>query len=278
MTSIHEAIAPHDDSTLRTREGAVHLLRGGTGEPVLYLHGVGAEPGYWNAVHEGLSRRFDVIAPDHPGFGFSDVMDDLDHVDDLVYHYLDLLDRLGLQAGVHLAGVSFGGWLAAELAVHSPDRFASLVLAAPLGIRVPGHLPTDIFLMTPRQRAQALFHDPAKIPEVDPADAVTAFQTYKDLTGLARFGWVPFLSDPKLERRLYRVQSRTLVLVAEHDGVVPTAVTGRYAQGIGKAELRELKGTGHALDAEAPEAFVTEVTEFLSAGSDGAPSNAGEEA
>lgn len=271
MTSINEAT--HEEQQLDTHEGTVHLLRGGTGDPVLYLHGVGAAPGYWNAVHGGLSRRFDVIAPDHPGFGFSDVMDDLDHVDDLAYHYLDLLDRLGISRGVHLVGVSFGGWLAAELAVHSPDRFASLVLAAPLGIRIPGHLPADFFLMTEKQRGQTLFHDPAKIPEVGPADPVTAFQAYKNLTGLARFGWVPFLSDPKLERRLYRVKARTLVLAAEHDAVVPRAVTDRYAQRISGAEFHVLPGTGHALDAEVPEAFTAEVTEFLSAGN-----SSGEEA
>jgi pimeloyl-ACP methyl ester carboxylesterase len=271
MTSIQEAT--HDERQLDTREGVVHLLRGGTGDPVLYLHGVGAEPGYWNRAHQGLSENFDVIAPDHPGFGFSDVMDDLDHVDDLVYHYLDLLDRLGLRENVHLVGVSFGGWLAAELAVHSPDRFAALVLAAPLGIRIPGQLPTDIFLMTPKQRAQALFHDPAKIPEADPSDAVAAFQTYKDLTGLARFGWVPFLSDPKLERRLYRIKARTLVLAAEHDAVVPTAITERYAEAVDQAELRVLAGAGHALDAEAPDALAAAVTEFLTQGN-----SSGEEA
>jgi pimeloyl-ACP methyl ester carboxylesterase len=218
MTSTHEAL--HDERQFDTREGTVHPLRGGRGDPVLYLHGIGAPPGYWTAVHAGLSEGFDVIAPDHPGFGFSDVMDDLDRIDDLVYHYLDLLDPLHIERGLHLVGVSFGGWLAAELAVHSPDRFASLVLAAPLGLRIPGHLPTDFFLMTDKQRARALFHDPAKIPPADAADAAAAFQTYKDLTGLARFGWVPFLSDPKLERRLYRITARTLVLAAEHDQVV----------------------------------------------------------
>jgi pimeloyl-ACP methyl ester carboxylesterase len=120
--------------------------------------------------------------------------------------------------------------------------------------------------MTAKQRDQALFHDPAKIPEADPADAVAAFQTYKDLTGLARFGWVPFLSDPKLERRLYRVTARTLVLAAEHDAVVPRAVTDRYAAAIAGAELKVLPGAGHALDAEVPAAFAAAATEFLSSG------------
>ena len=37
-------------------------------------------------------------------------------MDDLVYHYLDLLDALGLDRP-HVVGASFGGWIAAELAV-----------------------------------------------------------------------------------------------------------------------------------------------------------------
>lgn len=241
----------------------MHLLRGGTGEPLLYLHGIG-ETGRWNPVHEALSRRFDLIAPDHPGFGYTDVMDDLDSIDDLVYHYLDLLDGLGLREGVHLVGLSFGGWLAAELAVHSPGRFASAVLAAPLGLWLPGCLVTDIFLMTPKQRMRALYHDPARMPPpADPADAAAAFQAYKDMAGLARFGWTPFMADPKLERRLHRVTARTCVIAAEHDAVVPLAHCQRYAGAIAGARLRVLDGSGHAMDSEAPDALAGAITGFL---------------
>jgi pimeloyl-ACP methyl ester carboxylesterase len=252
--------ATHSDSRLSLREGEVRLLRGGAGAPLLYLHGGGGSR--WSPVHEALSEKFDVIAPDHPGFGQSDVMDDLDTMADLVYHYLDLLDSLGLER-VSLAGVSFGGWLAAELAVHSPERFGALVLAAAPGPRLPGHLVTDIFLMTAKQRMAALFHDPANIPETDPSDAVAAFQEYKNLTGLARFGWVPFMSDPKLERRLYRVTARTLVITAEHDAVVPREIADTYVTGIDGARLLVLPGTGHALDAEAAPAFAAAITDFL---------------
>jgi pimeloyl-ACP methyl ester carboxylesterase len=250
----------HSDSRLSLREGEVRLLRGGAGAPLLYLHGGGGSQ--WSPVHQALSEKFDVIAPDHPGFGQSDVMDDLDTMEDLVYHYLDLLDSLGLER-VSLAGVSFGGWLAAELAVHSPDRFGALVLAAAAGPRLPGHLVTDIFLMTAKQRMAALFHDPANIPETDPADPVAAFQEYKNLTGLARFGWVPFMSDPKLQRRLYRVTARTLVIAAEHDAVMPREIADAYVQGIDGARLLVLPGTGHALDSEAAAAYTAAITEFL---------------
>jgi len=37
-------------------------------------------------------------------------------MDDLAYHYLDVMDALGLERP-HVVGASFGGWLAAELAV-----------------------------------------------------------------------------------------------------------------------------------------------------------------
>jgi pimeloyl-ACP methyl ester carboxylesterase len=265
MTSIHEVLVPHEDLYLKTREGEVHVLHGGSGEPVLYLHGIG-EAGYWNSFHEALNRSFELYAPDHPGFGFTDVMDDLDHIDDLVYHTLDLLDHLGLRRNVHLVGHSFGGWVAAELAVHSPDRFASLVLAAPFGLRIAGSLPTDIFLMTDKERARVLFHNPDLVRELDLTNTHVQYQNYKDLSGLARFAWVPFFNDPKLERRLYRVTARTLVLAAEHDAVLPRVHCERYASAISGAELKVIKDAGHALDHEAPEALSTEVIKFLSEG------------
>jgi pimeloyl-ACP methyl ester carboxylesterase len=249
------------DLRVPVRDGEVHLLRGGSGEPVLYLHG-GAGSGHWGPVHQLLSAQFDVIAPDHPGFGLSDVMDELDSIDDLVYHYLDLLGRLGLSR-VHTVGVSFGGWLAAELAVHSPERVGALVLAAPTGLRLVEHPITDIFLMSAKERTQALFHDPGAIPEADPADTKTAFQDYKNMTALARFAWVPFMANPKLERRLYRVTAPTLVIAAEHDAVLPQAHCERYAQAIPGARLQVLAGSGHAMDTEAPAAFAAAVTAFL---------------
>ena len=60
--------------------------------------------------------RFDVIVPEHPGFGESDTPEWLDTVGDLAYFYLDVIEALGLD--VHLCGASLGGWIAAEIAVR----------------------------------------------------------------------------------------------------------------------------------------------------------------
>ncbi len=119
----------------------MHLLRGGAGEPVLFLHAAGGA-GTWLPFHSQLADAgFEVIAPDHPGFGKSDEFPEAEAIDDLVFHYLDVLDALGLERP-HVVGASFGGWIAAELAVYAPHRIGSLRLLSAAGLRLPEH-PVD---------------------------------------------------------------------------------------------------------------------------------------
>jgi pimeloyl-ACP methyl ester carboxylesterase len=277
--------------------GRVHLLRGGSGEPVLFLHAAGGA-GEWHEFHALLSEHFDVIAPDHPGFGKSDDFPHLTAIDDLVYHYLDLLDNLGLDRP-HVVGASFGGWIAAELAVHSPHRIGTLALLSAAGLRVPGHPVPDIFLMSPPKLMQTLFHTPPSPPPTPPSppptpptglgteagpgveegsgveggpgvegeapgmdvDAILA--AYRDATALARFSWVPYLHDPKLERRLRRITAPTLVAVPGDDRLIPAAHAGVYAERIPRARLATIPDCGHAMYFEKPAAFADLVTDFL---------------
>jgi pimeloyl-ACP methyl ester carboxylesterase len=241
--------------------GDVHLLRGGEGPPLLFLHG-GGGTSTWNPLHEALSGRFDVLAPDHPGMGRSDDFPSFQGVDDLVFHYDDLLDELGI-ASASVVGVSFGAWLAAELAVFAPTRVDQLVLMAPAGLRVPEHPVTDIFLMTPDQRLAALFHDASRVPSMNGDDPEAFVQAYRDMAAIARYAWMPFMADPKLEGRLRRVTARTLVIAAGEDRVIPREHCERYAQHIAGARLEVAEGVGHALFAERPEAVVDLVSSFL---------------
>src|SRR5215475_7275025 len=89
--------------------GRVHLHRAGAGAPLLFLHAEGGA-GTWLEFHRLLAESFDVIAPDHPGFGKSDEFADVEAIDDLVFHYLDVIDALGLERP-HVVGASFGGWI-----------------------------------------------------------------------------------------------------------------------------------------------------------------------
>lgn len=243
--------------------GSISFFRAGRGRPVLFLHAAGGA-GEWNPFHQRLSEQFDLIAPDHPGFGSSDDLVELTTVDDLVYHYLDVLDEFGLDR-VDLVGASFGGWLAAELAVHSPERVRRLVLLGPAGLRIPEHPVADLFLMTPPQLVAALYHDPQFVDEilaVEPTvDEILA--TYRDLGALARFGWKPFLNNPKLERRLRRISSPTRVVAAEHDRIIPRTHCERYVAAIPDAELVVVENCGHAFYGERPDAVADAVAAFL---------------
>ncbi len=82
--------------TVQVRGTSIDLVRRGKGPPLLFLHS-GAGPVSHSATYlEQMTEKFDVIAPVHPGFGLQKRPDCVKTVDDLAYHYLDLMHALGL--------------------------------------------------------------------------------------------------------------------------------------------------------------------------------------
>lgn len=107
------------EKTLKVRGKSIQLYEGGGGPPVLYLHGAGTY--WWLPAHDLLAARHRVLAPVHPGFGASTGVEEIDDIEDLVFHTLDVLDELKLDR-VDVVGGSLGGWIAAELALRQPQR------------------------------------------------------------------------------------------------------------------------------------------------------------
>ena len=136
----------------------VQLFEGGTGRPLLYLHGAGTF--WWMPVHDLLAARCRVLLPVHPGFGSSEGLDAIETIEDLVFHTLDVLDTLGLDR-VDVVGLSLGGWLGAELALRHPARVNRLVLVDAAGVRVPGVPMGNPFMLPPPKVRELMFHDPA---------------------------------------------------------------------------------------------------------------------
>src|ERR687896_1661297 len=135
----------------------IHLRRGGSGEPLLFLHGASGAPAILPFM-EKLAQRFDVLVPEHPGYGLSDEPEWLENIHDAAYFYLDFLKQIDLSA-ITLVGTSMGGWIAMEMAVRDTSRIKSLVLVSPAGIAAPGVRPADIFLMPPEDVVRSLFVD-----------------------------------------------------------------------------------------------------------------------
>jgi pimeloyl-ACP methyl ester carboxylesterase len=106
--------------------------RGGTGTPLLLLHGIGAIWRAWSPVLPYLQSRHDVIVPTLAGHGGAAPLDVevTPSIEALADSIEDELDRLGLPT-LHIAGNSLGGWLGIELARRG--RASSLVLFSPAG-------------------------------------------------------------------------------------------------------------------------------------------------
>jgi len=240
-----------------------HLLRGGRGAPVLVLH-----PEYaatrWFPYHDHLAARFQVLAPDHPGFGQSERPDWLEGIDDVVFHYLDFLDTLHIDR-VSIVGTSLGGWIAAELAVAHPQRIDRLVLVGAAGIKVDGVERFDVFLHPIEETLQHLFHDPGRAAQLLPTEfgPEVIVRGYREAATLARLTWNPYLYNPKLERRLRRITAPTLIMWGEQDTFLPPAYGEAFARLISNATLRTVPECGHLVPYEQTDAFTEAVTRFL---------------
>jgi pimeloyl-ACP methyl ester carboxylesterase len=77
---------------------AVAIAEAGSGEPLLYLHGFADIHGSnsdWLPFHHALAGKLRLLAPAHPGCHASEENDDIDTIDDVAFHYLQVLDALG---------------------------------------------------------------------------------------------------------------------------------------------------------------------------------------
>ena len=95
--------------------------------------------------------------------------------------------------------------------------------------------------------------------------AITALDALKALAASARVGWNPYLCNPKLRERLYRVSVPTLIVWGESDRFVPHAHGKAYQDGIAGAQFVPIKDCGHAPPFEKPEETVRALVDFFNA-------------
>lgn len=239
-----------------------HVMRKGQGKPLVWLHGAGGID-HWLPIMEALSTQFDVIVPEHPGFGRSQRPNWMRDVEDLVYHYRSLFDQLGIEKAL-IVGHSFGGWVAMEFAINSPHRVEKLVLTAPAGLIDHRLERVDTFLLTQEQMAEKLFYsaeltqaalEKAKLPEEQEL-------FIKNRAAYARFAWErPY--NPKFERLLSKITVQTLIVWGEQDQIISPAFADRFAELIPNSEVKMISECGHLPHIEKKEEYERIVMDFL---------------
>ena len=112
----------------------IEYLEGGRGEPLVLLHGFGADKTNWVRISRYLTPHFRVVAPDLPGFGESTRDPNASYaIADQVERIHALVHELGLES-FHLGGNSMGGQISGTYASRYPDEVKSLWLLAPGGV------------------------------------------------------------------------------------------------------------------------------------------------
>ncbi len=242
----------------------LEVLRHGSGTPTVLLHGM-------DTVHprarflDLLGRYTEIIAPSSPGFGNTRRPSDFDTIYDLVRLYLVLLDQLPYEK-VSLIGLSFGGWLAAEVALACRHRIDKLVLVDPLGIKIGDREHRDIldvFNVNPAEVRRASWHDPAKAPAYDDMTDEELVIHARNREALCLYAWHPCLYNPQLKQWLGQIRVPTLVLWGASDRIVSPDYGRAYAGLIPGARFELIEQAGHHPEQEQPELFSERVAAFL---------------
>lgn len=264
-----EAALVHKDKIV-VEGHSVEAWRGGTGKPIVFLHGGGVFSQNTPFL-ELLAARWSVLSPRHPGFGGSAQPATIRTIDDLAYFYLDMLDALDLE-DVVLVGSSFGGWIASEICVRSTARISGLVLIGSVGCKFGGReereiadiyaLPDDEVLRRTYAQPERWMPDYTKLSEAEVTEIV------RDRVALTRFGWRPYMHNPALGNWLHRIKVPTLVVWGEKDGIVSTDYGHKFATRIPGASFVTEPGAGHFPQIEKPADIAKKVEAFAAAAAD----------
>ena len=246
----------------------------GSGPPVVLLHGGWLDLRQWDDQFEALAREHQVIRYDARGYGRSSL-------GTVSYsHYADLAALLRVLAveRPHLVALSNGALIAVEFAIWSPTSVRTLVVgAAPM----PGHDLGPDFMRGARAvilagaagrkdecRAALWGFAPLRVAATIPAAReridrmiVEEHEFAQGRPDAPRPGFL----DPPISSRFAEVTAPTLVVVG--DGEMPALAeqAALMERSIPGARLSVIRGAGHIVNIEQPEAYTQVVLEWLRA-------------
>lgn len=243
----------------------VPYLDGGRGEPLVLVHGFGADKDNFSRVAQFLTRRVRLIVPDLRGFGAADRDVAADYrIPAQVERLRAFIRALGL-GRVHLGGNSMGGFIVAELAARYPAEVASLWLLDPAG--------TEAALATPMireylqtGRIPLLVREPASFPALlRSVMHRRVFAPHSVRRMLAKRAAADFdlherifrqvrLESPLLEPVLPAIAAPTLIVWGAEDRVLNPAAAAYLGTAIANSEVELMPEVGHLPMIECPRA------------------------
>ena len=255
-----------NESTVRIGENDVQMFSGGSGPPLLYLHGVDGNGG-WQSFHQALAQNYTVHAPSMPGFNGTPRPSWVHTINDTAHFNLQMVQQLGLKQYI-LVGSSMGGWVAAEMAAMGQENLKGLVLVDAAGIRPEKGEIAEILMVSAQSRQALAFYDTSQVPNYDEySREMTPEETQMDHANremASRLIWKPYLHNPNLPFNLAKVRTPTLLVWGRQDAIVPVECGELYRRAVANSTLKVIDNCGHSPQIEKPQEFQAAITEFLS--------------
>jgi pimeloyl-ACP methyl ester carboxylesterase len=271
-----------EHSWFTTVEGArIHYQEAGDEKapPILLIHGFISSTLIWAEVFLPLAAAgFRVVAPDLPGYGYSDKPRRAEYtIESQARAVVGLMDRLGIEQAA-LVGASYGGAIAAAIALDHPERVSRLVLVGAVSsdepkkkllmrlVRLPlvGDLVTPLFLGSRwvlRKRMEEVYQR-LRIPvDEHKVDARHHLLATAD-THRAMIRTVRRWSANRIFRDAHLIRQPTMLMWGEDDVHIPLAEGFRLRDEMPNARLVVFRNCGHLPPQEYPKQFVGMVSEF----------------
>ncbi|MGH8012125.1 MAG: alpha/beta fold hydrolase [Candidatus Binataceae bacterium] len=255
------------EEKFRVGEAELRVLKAGTGKPLVIFHGELGFPG-WRQWLASMAKKHTLWIPLHPGFGRSPQAAWVMGVRDLASFYARFIREQGLTP-VDVIGLSFGGWVAAEMAVNDARQFNKMVLVAPTGLRPPSGEIMDMFTVTARAYLQRNVLDPKGTPEFGSMfggeQSPEQFEAWEEARAeAARIAWKPYMFNQSMAQLLEGISGLpTLLLWGRQDPVVPLSAGELYQKKIAGSKLVTFDRCGHMPAIERRDEFVRELDNFL---------------
>jgi pimeloyl-ACP methyl ester carboxylesterase len=249
-------------------QSGLSYRRAGAGAPLVLVHGYLGGSAQWQAELARFSDRFDVIAPDLPGYAGSAALPPPERIAAFAAAVVALLDELGI-GRFTLMGHSMGGMIVQELAATHPDRVARLILygTGPLGA-MPNRfepletsrarLRSDGVAQTIRRIGATWFRQGAAAEGFEIVAALGA-----QATEAAALAGLDAMSHWDGRGALGRLTMPTLVLWGDGDRSYRWPQVETLWQGLPDAALAVVPGTAHAVHLEKPALFHALVEDFV---------------
>jgi len=245
-----------------------YLDGGGSSGTIVLIHGLGGFAERWSTVIPILSKKYRVIAPDLPGYGYSD-KPSTDYTPEFFTKFIfDFLNILDIRKTI-MVGTSLGGQLVAEYAIAQSKMVEKIILVCPSGIMKTSTPTLDAYSMA------ALYpsHDTVKIAyemmtgsknvTTESIDGFIKRMTQPNAKMAFMSTILALKNSPPITDRLSNIIAPTLVIWGKNDTMIPVKYANDFVSSIKNCQLEIMENCGHTPHIEDPDKFSQIVLNFL---------------